>query len=80
MPSVIGSLPNLSGYLKSKGLVVAATFPYIAQKQLQSGFQPRPLRELELIPALSDASPASVGGKEKKEFVRQLTKERTLFD
>ncbi len=80
MPSVIGSLPNLSGYIKSKGLVVAATFPYIPQDQRQPGFQPRPLRELELLPTLPDVCAASAGGKEKKEFVRQLTKGRTLFD
>ncbi len=87
--SVIGSLPNLSGYIKSKGLVVAAAFPYIPPEHRQAGFLPRPLPELEPLPALQGAG-ASVGAntmqernaaaKRQKRVVQQLTKEPTLFD
>lgn len=49
MASVIGGLPDLSGFIKSQNLVVSATFPYIGAERRVSGFIPRPMKALELL-------------------------------
>lgn len=68
MPSVIASLPNLSGYVKSKGLVVAATFPYVPPKGRQEGYRPRPLPDLEPLPSAQNNTappPPQAAGKRR---------------
>jgi hypothetical protein len=48
MASVIGGLPDLSGFIKSQNLVVSATFPYIGAERRVTGFIPRPIKALDL--------------------------------
>lgn len=48
MASVIGGLPDLSGFVKSQNLAVSATFPYVAADRLAPAFVPRPMKTLEL--------------------------------
>src|SRR5262249_2040486 len=47
LPSTFEGLPNLTGYVKSKDLVVPAVFCYKEFKQIHSGFEPRELPGLE---------------------------------
>jgi hypothetical protein len=47
LASTIQGLPNLTGYVRSKDLVVPAVFGYKEFKQIHSGFEPRELPELE---------------------------------
>ena len=43
MDSVIQGLPNLSGYLKSRNLVVPISFPWVPPERKQRGYIPRPM-------------------------------------
>lgn len=51
MASTIEGLPNLTGYIKSRDLVVAASFPRVDARPCHPAFLPRPLPQLELLPA-----------------------------
>jgi len=63
LASTIEGLPNLAGYLKSKDLVVPASFCYIKSSQIHSGFQSRTLTGLEPLvfvePSASESTPAT---------------------
>jgi hypothetical protein len=60
MASTIEGLHNLTGYVKSRDLVVPASFPYLKLQTKQPAFVPRALPELEpLILARSAAGPAT---------------------
>jgi hypothetical protein len=43
MDSVIQGLENLSGYLKSRNLVVPMHFPWVPPERTQRGYIPRPI-------------------------------------
>jgi hypothetical protein len=48
MASVIGGLPDLTGYIKSQNLVVRTQFPYIGVERRMIGFLPRHMPALDL--------------------------------
>ena len=60
LPSTIQGLPNLTGYVKSRDLVIPATFCYAEHQEAHSGFEPRSLPELEplslITPSVSELS------------------------
>jgi type IV secretory pathway TraG/TraD family ATPase VirD4 len=51
MASTIEGLHNLTGYIKSRDLVVSASFPRLDARLIHPGFLPRPLPQLEALPA-----------------------------
>lgn len=51
LASEITGLPDHSGYLKLENQVVRVKFPYVEAKRNQPGFVPRPLSEIESLPA-----------------------------
>ena len=51
MASTIEGLHNLTGYIKSRDLVVSASFPRFDARLIHPGFLPRPLPQLEALPA-----------------------------
>lgn len=57
MASTIEGLHNLTGYIKSRDLVVAAAFPYVKLQAKEPAFLPRPLAELEALTLPSSALP-----------------------
>jgi Type IV secretion-system coupling protein DNA-binding domain len=59
MSSTIAALQNLTGYLKSRDLVVPMSFGYVAMEQRQPAFVARPLPELEKLSVsnITDADP-----------------------
>ena len=63
LASSIEGLPNLAGYLKSKDLVVPASFSYVKSSQIHPGFQPRMLTGLEPLvfvePSVSESTPST---------------------
>ena len=78
LPSTIASLPNLTGYVKSKDLVFPAVFNYMELKKRHPGFEPRALRGLEplvleesIIPELRTA-----GGRSKRTGTRTRKKDQ----
>ena len=50
MPSTIEGLRNLTGYIKSRDLVVAASFPRVDVQSCRPAFLPRALPQLEPLP------------------------------
>jgi Type IV secretion-system coupling protein DNA-binding domain len=59
MSSEIAALQNLTGYLKSRDLVVPLSFGYVAPENKQPAFMARPLPELEHLsaPDIRDSDP-----------------------
>ena len=51
MASTIEGLPDLTGCIKSRDLVVAASFPRVDAEPCHPAFLPRPLPQLEPLPA-----------------------------
>ncbi len=59
MASEIQGLADLHGYVKFENLVVRAQFPYVELKAKQPAFLPRPLPQLEFLPAPEPARAAA---------------------
>jgi len=59
MASTIEGLHNLTGYLKSRDLAVATSFPYLPLESRHPGFIPRPLPQLRKLSVATVAAGAS---------------------
>jgi len=77
MASTIEGLHNLTGYVKSRDLAVAATFPRVDAQPSHPAFLPRPLPQLESLPP-PKASAAAAAGKDGTERTRKPPRQRDL--
>jgi hypothetical protein len=59
--SEIQGLKDLHGYVKFENLVVPAQFPHVELQQKQAAFLPRPLPQLEFLPAPKSILVAAAG-------------------
>ena len=79
MASTIEGLANLTGYIKSRELVVAATFPREDAQPRHPASLPRPLPHLEFLPA-PKVKPAAAAGKVDGDGIERTRKPRRQRD
>ena len=82
MASTIEGLPNLTGYIKSRDLVVAASFPRVDVQSCRPAFLPRALPQLEPLPppkAIAAAATATDGIERTQEPPRERDLDRGEF-
>lgn len=79
MASTIEGLHNLTGYIKSRDLVVAAGFPYQKLQAKEPAFLPRPLAELEplTLPSSAPVSKTAATAKQSASSDEQAERTRT---
>ena len=77
MASTIEGLPNLTGYIKSRDLMVAASFPRVDAQLCHPAFLPRPLPQLEPLPP-PKAIAAAVTATDGIERTRKPPRQRDL--
>jgi Type IV secretion-system coupling protein DNA-binding domain len=75
MGSTIAALPNLTGYLKSRDLVVPMSFRYVAAEQKQPAFVGRPLPALEKL-SVSQIADSDTQPKERQRRQKPLYETR----
>jgi type IV secretory pathway TraG/TraD family ATPase VirD4 len=68
MASNIEGLHNLTGYVKSRDLVVPTSFPYLKPQKKQPAFVPRALPELEPLTLLRSPAGAAKSARTKQDI------------
>ena len=77
MASTIQGLHNLTGYIKSRDLVVPASFPRLDAERFHPAFLPRPLPQLEPLSAPKAVAVAARGGSQES---RKRTQQQHLTE
>ena len=80
MDSVIQGLPNLSGYLKSRNLVVPISFPWVPPERKQRGYIPRPMEANTPNQSIAAQPPNRPQPAAEKLQEREESPQHSIFD